>query len=46
MDFDEHADLILHGGKLTTMDEANPVANAPAGRRGSIPLWASPARAA
>src|SRR5207302_5792683 len=28
MDLDEHADLILHGGKLTTLDPANPAANA------------------
>jgi len=24
MTFDEQADLILHGGKLTTLDSANP----------------------
>ena len=28
MTFDEHADLILHGGKLTTLDPANPSATA------------------
>ena len=28
MNLDEHADLILHGGKLTTLDPANPSATA------------------
>src|SRR3954469_4405621 len=28
MILDEHADLILHGGKLTTLDPANPSATA------------------
>jgi predicted amidohydrolase YtcJ len=28
MYLDEHADLILHGGKLTTLDPANPAAHA------------------
>src|SRR3954451_2591901 len=28
MNLDEHADLILHGGTLTTLDPANPSANA------------------
>src|SRR3954470_7971258 len=32
MTFDEHADLILHGGKLTTLDPANPSATAVAVR--------------
>jgi predicted amidohydrolase YtcJ len=28
MNLDAHADLILHGGKLTALAPANPVANA------------------
>ena len=36
MTFDEPADLILHGGKLTTLDSANPSATSMAVKGGRI----------